>query len=166
MTDTERERLAEQVLSTLLLGMRAVGSEMQARGDRTLGFQQSVAMRMIRDHQGTHLTALADRMGMTISATSKLVDKLVGCGLVQGGVAAKDRRRLILTLTEQGEATLNSLDLAAVGYMADVLSGLSPTERGVVRLAMGILAAALTRDRSARPALADCPPSGGCGLPV
>ena len=143
----EGSDLASKVVSTLRLGMRVVSSEMQSQKDKILNFQQLVVLRRLRSDPNQHLSLLADRMGATISATSKLVDGLVDRRLVNRETDEGDRRRITLSLTDEGRAALESQELVGVTHMAGLLGELSPSEQGMVGLAMDILSAAFTRGR-------------------
>ena len=55
------------------------------------------------------LSALADRLGMTRGAISKLADRLIAKGLIARRANAGDRRFQTLALTRQGRATAPKL---------------------------------------------------------
>lgn len=81
-------------------------------------------MRALLDRDGTAPTLLADRMGMTRSAISKLVDRLVAKGLIVR--AEPGGRGQILSLTAQGRSKLPALarladanDAAYFGLLSD-----------------------------------------------
>jgi len=65
----------------------------------------------VLDRAGTaNLAQLAEGMGVTVSTTSRLVDRLVAAGLVDRRTATHTRREIALRLTARGRATLGRYD--------------------------------------------------------
>jgi len=65
----------------------------------------------VLDREGTaNLAQLAEGMGVTVSTTSRLVDRLVAAGLVDRRTATHTRREIALRLTARGRATLGRYD--------------------------------------------------------
>ena len=60
--------------------------------------------------QPTSVTELAELMGMTKQAASKLVDAMVGGGYVQRGTGSHDGRQRPVTLTGRGEELLSAVE--------------------------------------------------------
>ncbi|MEU6425485.1 MarR family transcriptional regulator [Microbispora sp. NPDC046973] len=56
------------------------------------------------DEEGSRLTVLADRAGLTKQAIAELVDELERLGYVERATDPKDRRAKIIRLTERGLA--------------------------------------------------------------
>lgn len=86
-------------------------------------------MRMLFDEDGTAPTALADRMGMTRGAISKLTDRLVAKGLVQRVENDAGGRRQILSLTTEGRARVPVLARIADANDTEYFGVLSEQER-------------------------------------
>jgi DNA-binding MarR family transcriptional regulator len=61
-----------------------------------------VFMRALFDNEGVAPTALADRMGMTRGAISKLADRLAAKGLILRNEGGRDKRGQSLSLTPEG----------------------------------------------------------------
>ncbi len=57
----------------------------------------------IREHEGIHITALAERCGVTKGAISQVLKKLEQKGLVTKEKDIRNQSRLILKLTPKGE---------------------------------------------------------------
>ena len=74
----------------------------------------------VLDREGTaNLASLAEGMGVTVSTTSRLVDRLVAAGLVDRRTATHTRREIALSLTARGRSTLRRYDeLRLVGLHA------------------------------------------------
>src|SRR3954449_11401909 len=82
------------------------------------------ALTVISDAGEANLVQLAEGMGVTVSTTSRLVDRLIAAGLVDRRTAAHTRREISLRLTEQGRELLERYDnlrLAALHVCLDAL---------------------------------------------
>jgi DNA-binding MarR family transcriptional regulator len=90
---------------------------------------------------------LAERIGRSVSATSRLVDQLVGAGLVDRREDPADRRAKRLTLTEQGHDTLRSFERTRARAQLDVTRHLTSTQQVQIAEAMALLAQAARRLR-------------------
>jgi DNA-binding MarR family transcriptional regulator len=85
---------------------------------------------------------LAERMGMTKGAISKLVDRLVAKDLVERREVGGGGRRQSLTLGPQGHALVPQLAALADQNDADAFGGLAPGERRDLKRLLHKLAAA------------------------
>jgi DNA-binding MarR family transcriptional regulator len=87
--------------------MRSIQAEVQT--ERTgLSLRQFQALTFLSDRRGASLSEMADHLGLRLPASSKLVDALVGHGLVTRADSHTDRRQLTLALTRRGKAALES----------------------------------------------------------
>jgi DNA-binding MarR family transcriptional regulator len=98
-------------------------------------------MRALFDEEGTAPTALADRMGMTRGAISKLADRLVAKGLVARSETGG--RGQVLSLTLEGRAKVPALARLADRNDTEYFGVLS----GEDRRALGRLLRALAKRR-------------------
>ena len=84
----------------------------------------------VLDREGTaNLAQLADGMGVTVSTTSRLVDRLVAAGLVDRRTATHTRREIALRLTARGRATLTRYDDLRLTGLHACLDNLPDGER-------------------------------------
>lgn len=89
---------------TRMMFTRIVTSLARTLRDEALSVGQIAALHLI-DQRGTlRVTDLAEELGLSASATSRLVDALVKQGLVGRAEDADDRRVRTLTLTAEGRA--------------------------------------------------------------
>ncbi|MGB9620395.1 MAG: MarR family winged helix-turn-helix transcriptional regulator, partial [Armatimonadota bacterium] len=111
-----------------------------------------------KDHQGASLSRVAAHLGATLSAASRIVDHLVDRGYVRRQTAERDRRRLILELTDSGEDAVNSVKLRMHSCLAEKLTALTPGECSVLEVAMDILRSALVsaQDREDKHSAGPC----------
>lgn len=137
------EECAMRILDTIPLIMRTIGDIMHQRHAAELSFSQFRAMMLIKEHPGASLSRIAELLGASLSAASKLIDSLVERGYLSRQVLPEDRRRMALTLTDGGEAKLQALKQESLSILSEKLVGLSDDEcRDIIRV-MGRLAAAM-----------------------
>jgi DNA-binding MarR family transcriptional regulator len=105
-----------------------------------LGFTQLAALYALAETATTTIGDLADMIGRSPSATSRLVGGLVRRGLVTSREDAEDRRVRSLELSGEGRAMLALVDRARADQFIGVVRLLHPTERTVVAMAVTALA--------------------------
>lgn len=97
----------------------------------------------IRAKPGIDLRTLAGDLGISPSAASQQVDKLVERGLIERTPDPADRRRLQLNLTDLGRDATRALSRAAHSYVQTILQELDDEDLKVLRrLLEKVLAAA------------------------
>ena len=116
---------------------RVIGSAAQL-GELNLGFTQLAAMYALADSGTMTVADLADTLGRSPSAVSRMVDALVRRQLIERRQDAEDRRQRTLTLTGRGQALLGRVDRARAEEFLSIVRPLPTAERAVV--AMGVAA--------------------------
>lgn len=97
-------------------------------------------MRALFNEEGMAPTALADRMGMTRGAISKLADRLVAKGLVLRNGSGTDKRGQLLSLTPEGRAKVPLLARLADANDAEYFGVLTGEERDALdRILRGLV---------------------------
>lgn len=99
---------------------------------------QFQALRRIRKGIDT-VSALAEANRASRSAVSKAVDALVNRGLVSRLPDERDRRRVHLTLTEEGNRLLEAVYHQAETWLRSKFQSLTPEELATLLAAMNIL---------------------------
>ena len=143
MVDEKTRECAAVVMDTIPMIMRTIGAEMHRQHGADLPMPQFCALMFLKHHEGASLSFLARHRGSSISSASKLVDGLVERAYVSRGIASEDRRRIVLALTEFGEATLQSFHKEEAGYLAEILATLSESQRATVMQGMELLRSVL-----------------------
>ncbi len=109
---SESRRCARNILEAVLavmVAMRETAARRQRREGRDGGSLIHIrAMGVLRKRPGATLSAVADQLALTLSATSRLVDGLVDRGLVKRVVPAGNRRTVSLMLTRLGQKKLEA----------------------------------------------------------
>lgn len=100
-----------------------------------------VMLRELYERDGMAPSALADRLGMTRGAISKLVDRLVAKSLVAKSLLTRvpgkpDRRYQDLALTAAGRALVPELSALADRNDAEFFGHLKPADRATIERVM------------------------------
>ncbi len=92
-----------------------------------VSLQQFNVLRILRGQQGkpANLSTLNERMVTKMSNTTRLVDKLLTKGYVKRVVCPSNRRKVEITLIEDGNKILKKMDTAMKMTEATILKNLS-----------------------------------------
>jgi len=131
---SERVAMGRALWRELVLGFA------QQLGELRLGFTQLAALYVLADTGTTTVADLADALGRSPSATSRLVDGLVKRRLVERRQEEEDRRQRSLWLTQRGLALLRVVDRGRADQFLGAVRALPPPERKLI--AMGVAALA------------------------
>jgi DNA-binding MarR family transcriptional regulator len=115
-------------------------------GELRLGFTQLAALYVLADSEAATVAELADALGRSPSATSRLVDGLVRRSLVERRIDGDDRRRRSVVLARRGKLLVAVADRARAAQFLSIVRPLTPAERAVVAMGVAALASrAVTR---------------------
>jgi DNA-binding MarR family transcriptional regulator len=91
---------------------------------------QAMTLRTLKDHaQMCRMSELAASRFLTPAAATGIVDRLIHLGLVQRHFDEKDRRVILLALTDQGEAALAKMEHAVQELMGGFFKRTTDSER-------------------------------------
>lgn len=133
------EAVAAALLESTPLVMRAIRTQMRGHRTADLSVPQFRALGFLHRRPGASLSDLAEHIGLTLAAASRLVDGLVAHGYVERKPSPADRRALELTVSPPGVAMLEASRARTRAYLADLLVALSPEDRETVHRAADIL---------------------------
>ncbi|MCW2636082.1 MAG: putative MarR-family transcriptional regulator [Blastococcus sp.] len=128
-----------------LLALVRMAMDASVRTAADLGGVSPVQLRALtalRLMEHANLVQLAEEMGVTMSTTSRLVDRLVTAEWVRRRPADRDRREISLTLTDQGADLLRRYDDGRVARLREFLERVAPARRDDVVAALTELAQA------------------------
>jgi MarR family transcriptional regulator, negative regulator of the multidrug operon emrRAB len=109
------------------------------------GGQAPAALTILAERPGLSIDGLRRPLGLSHSATVRLVDGLERAGLVVRAGATRDARAVALSLTAQGEAEALTIQAARRGHLlAPLTSALNPQEREALAGYLEKLLASLT----------------------
>lgn len=118
--------------------MRRIRGEMRRRTIPGLTVPQFRVLNYLQRHPRSSLSDVAAHLGITLPSTSKLVQNLVVQKVVLRR-GATDRRRICLSLTQQGITALAVARLETQRQLDEVLSSLKQEELATVSAALRIL---------------------------
>ena len=131
---------AEVVLETVPCVMQALRAQMRSRREADLSVPQFRALAFVGRRSKCSLSDVAQHVGTTLPSMSKLIDGLVGRGLVARVPETDDRRRISLSLTGEGKALLAIVRNGTQSFLSDLFSGVAASERTAIVQAMRHLA--------------------------
>jgi MarR family transcriptional regulator for hemolysin len=108
-----------------------------------LTIPQFRALNYLQTHPRCSLSDVADHLGLSLPSTSKLVQNLVIQKVIVRR-SAQDRRRVCLSLTQQGMTALAAAHIETQQQLAKILSSLTQEELSAVLSVLQILNKAFT----------------------
>jgi DNA-binding MarR family transcriptional regulator len=101
---------------------------------------QERALRLItRDDEPPRMTELADRLGIVPRSLTTVIDALEEAGLVRREVDPRNRRAILLSLTEHGTAVRDELREARRRAAEDLFASLSAEDRKTLASLLALL---------------------------
>jgi DNA-binding MarR family transcriptional regulator len=135
-------RIDRVVASYELLMHRIASSHAPDLMEVAVTMSQAKVLYLIAASEGMRMSELAVRLGVSISTTSGLVDRLVDHGLLARHDDPADRRQVVVTITPTGKADLERFRELNAAQMRRLLARLGDSELDVVERATVLLAAA------------------------
>lgn len=130
---------ARELLEVTPAIIQAIRVEMRAQRQHDLSVPQFRTMGYISRKPGSSLSAVAEHIGLTLPTMSVLVEGLVQRGLVQRVPDLRDRRRVLLTLTPEGQALQERALQGAAASLEVLLAPLAVLDREAIMCAMHVL---------------------------
>jgi DNA-binding MarR family transcriptional regulator len=128
----------------LLALARTVMGISTAAADRLgdISVVQLRALTVLRHLDTATLGELAEGMNVTVSTTSRLVDRLVTAGLVRRETSPRSRRELALRVAPDGDAVLDRYDTHRLDALRAALTRLPPDDRSAALAAFAAFSGA------------------------
>lgn len=140
---------AALLLETTPLVMRTIRAQMRGYRAADLSVPQFRALGFIRRHAGASLSDVAEHLGLTLPAASRLVDGLVTRDYVERQPKRSDRRTLALTASARGVAMLDTTRERTLADLRERLAPLSDADRAALTAALESLRMLFTSERAA-----------------
>jgi DNA-binding MarR family transcriptional regulator len=121
----------------------------RAMDDHELSVAQMATLMLLEAEGSSTVGDLANDLGRSLSATSRLLDQMVRRDLISRQEAEHDRRVKRVTLAEHGRELIGRVQRRRAEAQLAVMASLSDAERADVMRAMALLAEAATRRRAA-----------------
>ncbi|MEK0313555.1 MarR family winged helix-turn-helix transcriptional regulator [Cohnella sp. 56] len=129
MDELSSERIGDALLDVFKAFARQDRKNREYGIDEPLYHSEVYTLSEIREHEGIHITALAERCGVTKGAISQVLKKLDQKGLVVKEKDARNQSRIMLKLSPKGEQAylrhlehqdrFKSVVAASIGDMPD-----------------------------------------------
>lgn len=133
------EGLAQALLDLIPAVMRFIRGEMRAHAGQRLSVAQFRALAYLARTPGASLAQVAEHLAVTSATASALVDRLVKRGLVRRETHPRERRRVVLELTDEGRQLWDSARFHTRRRLQAMLAELSYEEQHVLDAALAAL---------------------------
>jgi DNA-binding MarR family transcriptional regulator len=121
----------------------------RAMGEHDLSVAQMATLMLLEAEGSSTVGDLANDLGRSLSATSRLLDQMVRRDLIGRQEDAQDRRVKRVTLAERGQELITRVQRRRAEAQLSVMAALTDAERAEVMRAMSLLAEAAARRRAA-----------------
>jgi DNA-binding MarR family transcriptional regulator len=136
---TTNEEIAREVLDIVPAIMRTIRVEMRSQRSADLAIPQFRSLLYIHRNPHCSLKTLAHHLGLTPPTVSKMVDGMVLKQLISRETSPRDRRKITLVITEQGNEILEKAREGTQTCLTEIFSELTPDETHTVFQAMRLL---------------------------
>ena len=148
ITSNDQEMLARSISQFRRTMVREfVLGIITAFGDFDFSLPQMATLLLLDEEGELTIKQVAELVGRSVSATSRLLDQLVERGMVSRREDERDRRAKRVAITESGRRLIATLEQRRADVQIVVMEYLSAEERADVTRAMALLAEAGKRRR-------------------
>lgn len=130
------EKCAARVMETIPLAMRFIRADIRSRNSTTMSVPQFRTLAFLDRNPGASLSDLAEHLGVTRATASANTERLVQRDFVHRCDDPKERRRVVLNLTEAGKVHLEECRGQTRSRISDLLNSL--TEEQIVLIEEGL----------------------------
>ena len=131
-------KLAQMLKNVFNSLVKTTNATLRPKG---LTLVQSLPLKMLHEQGSTSVTVLADNLGLTLSAMSRVLDRLDEMGLCSRTRSEVDRRQVSVEITDQGrllaegleEALAQSEEAHLAGFTLEELTDLKAMLRRMLR---------------------------------
>lgn len=135
--DADLEESLDALTDSLLVASRlllAISARSIAEVDETITFPQFRTLVILSNEGPINLATLAQLLGVQPSTTGRMVDRLVGVGLIDRRPHPRSRRELVVELTAHGEGLVQEVTARRRAEIAEIAGKMAARERrGLVR---------------------------------
>ncbi|MDV6373455.1 MarR family winged helix-turn-helix transcriptional regulator [Deinococcus arenicola] len=136
-----------------LISDRIMGSLQSELQGEDVSFTQMTALYKVRAFAPISLTALAEHLGVSLPATSQLIQELVGRKLMERRENPQDRREKLLALSEKGQQFLSVKEKTMIGAYSELFRRAHPETLGHAETAINALLDEIRQSSSHAPPL-------------
>ncbi|MFB2892607.1 MarR family winged helix-turn-helix transcriptional regulator [Aerosakkonemataceae cyanobacterium BLCC-F50] len=144
------EKCAARVMETIPLAMRFIRADIRSRNSTTMSVPQFRTLAFLDRNPGASLSDLAEHLGVTRATASANTERLVQRDFVHRCDDPKERRRVVLNLTEAGKVHLEECRSQTRDRISELLNSL--TEQQILLIEEGLtLLKDVLEDKSLEP---------------
>ena len=132
------EECARRILEVIPLVMRTVGAEMRQKAAAGFSVPHYRVLALLC-HGARCLSELAQSQAVALPTMSRTVSALVERGWLTRSEDPYDRRRVVISLTDEGRAYFESLHACAEEHMARLVTSLSAEQRETLLAGLDVL---------------------------
>lgn len=140
-----RDTCARDLLDVVPLVMRIIREQMR-RHRSGLTVPQFRTLCFVSTTPVSSLSAVADFIGLSLPAMSRLVDGLVEQQLLERRPCSDDRRHIRLSVTPAGDDALAEARQMAQAHLADAMARLGPRQRQTIMQSMVLLRGVFSKE--------------------
>lgn len=130
---TEDDGSTDAITDALLTASRlliAMSARSIARVDETITIPQFRTLVILFNHGRLNLATLAGLLDVQPSTTGRMVDRLVGAGLIERRPHPQSRRELVVELSARGRRVVRRVTAYRREEISRVVEKMPPSERG------------------------------------
>ena len=146
-SDDKARRLVDQLQTVMDGAEGAVAKNAAVQG--ALSAQEIRVLRTVGRHEGCIMSALAERIRLSLSSVTGLIDRLVEKKLVCRDRSREDRRIVQVELTDNGRELHTSVVESQVQYARELMKTLSASEQDELLALFGKLSARIKTAKEA-----------------
>jgi DNA-binding MarR family transcriptional regulator len=135
-TTASAEECAAEILETVPAVMRFIRAQMRRHRGPELSVPHFRTLLFLDRNGGASLSALAEFLGLSLPATSRLVDRLMRRNFVARQIPRGNRRLVALSLRACGQRTVCAARQATERRLAEVVAPLPAGERAAIQRAL------------------------------
>src|SRR5262249_19249189 len=123
--------------ATRMFFTRMMTALARTQQDEALSVAQIATLFLVDQESSLRMSALSERLGLSLSATSRMADGLVERGLLRRDEDPEDRRARVLTLAPEGRAVVDRMSEERMSVVQEVARSIPES------MASGVLAGVL-----------------------
>jgi len=126
--DADRKKAIQEIVEDMLFVWRDMVGRRKAPSGDGISPVQGIVLTIASRHDALSIKDVAERMGISGSAATQLVDSSVREGLLSREVDSNDRRVMRISLTPSGRRRLETFRKARIEAMSELLAALGSHE--------------------------------------
>jgi DNA-binding MarR family transcriptional regulator len=130
---------AAEILETIPAVMRFIRAQMRRHRGSDLSVPQFRTLVFLSRNPGASLSAMAEFVGLSLPAASRLVEGLVRKNFVERRIPPSNRRVVALSISTRGQRSVSTARRATVRKLAEVLASLRGDQRVAIQRALRTL---------------------------